>query len=123
LKAYIKIFDILIILIAVLIIAFSFYTVYARPSGRLQILIQGQEGQWIFPIDAEETVFLKGPLGDTKVRLSGKYAWVESSPCDNQNCVASGKISRHGQWAACLPNNVILLLNNTEKNDVDSVTW
>jgi len=123
LKTYIKIFDIPVILITAAVIVFTAYTAYVKPSGHPQIIIQGQEGQWIYPIDAKETLVIKGPLGDTIIQIFEKSAWVESSPCENKNCAASGKISRHGQWAACLPNNVILIINNTGDNDVDSVTW
>ena len=123
LKIKIKLFDILIILIAAVVTGFSIYTAYIKQSGNPQVFLQGHEGHWIYQIDAEETVAIKGPLGNTIVRISGKCAWVESSPCDNQNCVASGKISMSGQWAACLPNNVILVINNSGNNNVDSIAW
>jgi len=102
---------------------FSAYTAFFNKQSSSQVLIKGQNSQWIFPVDAGETVAVSGPLGDTIVRIQDNRTWVESSPCKNQNCVASGFIKRQGQWAACLPNNVLLVINGTKDDDVDTVAW
>jgi len=119
----IKFVDILIILLAAGVSFYSAYSAYIKPSGQTQVLIRGQGGEWTFPVNAEETVIVTGPLGDTVVKISGNRAWVESSPCENQTCVASGHIARQGQWAACLPNNVLLMMQGTGGGDVDALAW
>ena len=119
----IKIPDILIILLAAGISFFSAYNAYLKPRGQDQVLIRGQGGEWTFPVNAEETVIVAGPLGDTVVKIHENRAWVESSPCENQTCVASGSVARQGQWAACLPNNVLLMIQGTGGGDVDAVAW
>ena len=122
-KIWIKTFDIIIILLVAGLTFFAAYTVYMKPQGQTRILVRGQGGEWTFPAGAEETVFIPGPLGDTMVRLRENRAWIEFSPCDNQTCVASGMLSRQGHWAACLPNNVLLMIYGTEDSNVDSVAW
>jgi len=122
-KVGVKIFDILIILLVAALTLVTAYMVYMKPQGKSQVLIRGQGGEWTYPIEANETVTVTGPIGDTVVRLHNHHAWVESSPCDNQNCVAAGRISKQGQWTACLPNNVLLLINGIEGDDVDSIVW
>ena len=122
-KLPIKIPDILIILLAAGLTFFSARAAYMKPDNSARVLIRGQGGEWTFHIDAEETVVVHGPLGDTIVRILDNRAWVESSPCDNQTCVASGFVARQGQWAACLPNNVLLMIQGTEDDDVDAVAW
>ena len=122
-KLRIKAPDILIILLAAGLTFFSAYTAYIKPGNSARVLIRGQGREWTFRIDAEETVVVPGPLGDTVVRIQDSRAWVESSPCENQTCVASGFAARQGQWAACLPNNVLLVIQGTEEGDVDAVVW
>jgi len=127
-KGKLKFADILIILLAASFVFFSFYNVYAKGQDKINVLIRGQSGEWTFPVDADETVVVAGQLGDTIVRIHDSRAWVESSPCDNQTCVAAGLISRQGQWAACLPNNVLLMIQGVTvkragENDVDSTAW
>jgi len=118
----IKVFDILIILAAAVLTSFAAYKAYISPQDNLRVFIRGQYGEWVYPVSATETVFVKGALGDTIVRLDGNGVWVDSSPCVNKNCAAAGKIYRHGQWTACLPNNVIILIQNAGENDVDIIS-
>ncbi|MCL2213730.1 MAG: NusG domain II-containing protein [Treponema sp.] len=122
-KTYIKTFDIIIILLVIILTVFAAYIVYMKPKVRSQILIRGQDGEWTYPVDAEETVKVYGPLGETVVRLHGNSAWIESSPCESQTCVAAGQISRQGQWTACLPNNVLLMVQGAGDDSVDSIVW
>ena len=122
-KLSIKVPDILIILLVTGITLFSFYSVYFMPQANTQVLIRGQGSEWTFPIEAKETVEVPGIIGNTIIKIEDKKAWVESSPCDNQTCVASGFVMRQGQWAACLPNGVLLMIQGFGGDDVDAVVW
>ena len=117
-----KITDVIVILLVAGITVFSAYNAL-KPRGNARVLIRGQGSVWTFPLDATETVAVSGPLGETLARIGGNQAWVEYSPCDNQTCVATGLISRQGQWAACLPNNVLLMIQGSGGEDADVVTW
>jgi len=119
----IKFADILIIFLAAVVTVYSFVTVYIKKNNNINILIRGQDSEWTFPINAEEVITVSGILGDTIVKLHDNRAWVESSPCDNQTCVASGFIRKQGQWAACLPNNVLIMIQGEKENDIDSAAW
>jgi len=123
LKRFIKLVDILIILAVTALTVTAAYMIYMRPSSQSMILVRGQNGEWTFPVNAEETIIVQGPLGDTTVRFHGNKAWIESSPCDNQTCVAAGSVSKQGQWTACLPNNVLLLIHGVEDDSVDGIVW
>jgi hypothetical protein len=42
----------------------------------------------------------------------------------NQTCVASGAVHAPGQWAACLPNRVMLYVSEGKTEDnVDAAAW
>jgi hypothetical protein len=120
-----KIPDIVIILFAAGLTFLSAYTSYAKPHKTSRVLIRGQDQTWIFPLDAEETVTINGPLGNTTVKIRNREAWVESSPCKNQTCVAQGHIRQQRAWAACLPNSVLLIIEGTDEpgNIPDSIAW
>ena len=124
-KLPLKIPDIVIILLALGLTGFSAFAAYVSPQSTTQVLIQGKDQSWVFPLDAEETVIVGGPLGNTVVRIHDKQAWVESSPCINQTCVASGHLRQQRAWAACLPNNVFLMIegNNEPGNTPDTIAW
>jgi hypothetical protein len=119
----IKILDVMIILSALALTGFSAYAAYIKPQKKPQVFIRGQERTWIFPLDAEETVVVPGPLGNTVVRIHENQAWVESSPCVNKTCVAQGHVQRRGAWAACLPNIVFLLIEGNNDPVIDAYSW
>jgi hypothetical protein len=126
-KPLLKPLDFLAAGIAVVFTGFSAFTAYAR-SGNApsQVVLRGSAGRvWVYPLDAEETVAIQGPLGDTVVRISGRRAWVASSPCNNQTCVAAGHITAKGEWTACLPNGVFFSIEGTgnDGGDLDSLAW
>ncbi|MDR2542716.1 MAG: NusG domain II-containing protein [Treponema sp.] len=120
-KSLVKIPDIFIILVVASITFYTAYNVYMKPQGGSMILIRGQGSEWTFPVDADETIIVTGFIGNTTVRIQNNHAWVESSPCRNQTCVATGLISRQGQWAACLPNNVLLMIQGIRDDGIDVI--
>ena len=122
-KTNFKIPDIVIIVLVFGFTFFSGYSVYIKPFEHSMILIRGQGSEWTFPIGAEETIVVEGQLGSTIVRIGENRAWVEFSPCINQTCMATGVVSRQGQWAACLPNNVLLMIQGIANDDLDAVAW
>ena len=123
-KLPVKPLDVVIILLALALTGFSAFTIYVKPRSTVQVLIEGQNQKWIFPLDAEETVVVQGPLGNTVVKIHDHQAWVESSPCKNQICVAAGHLHELGEYSACLPNNVFLVIEgNDDFNQLDSTAW
>jgi hypothetical protein len=98
-------------------------TAYAETRSAGQVLIQGSGRTWIFPLDAEEQVAVAGPLGETVVEIQGGRARVLSSPCGNQTCVAAGHIRRQGEWAACLPNKVLIAIEGSDSETLDAAAW
>ena len=124
-KLPLKFWDVVIILLALALTGFFAFRIYLRPRNVSQVHIKGQDGQWIFPLDAEETVTVSGPMGMTVVRIQHGEAWVESSPCENKVCIAAGHIKRHGIWIACLPNNVFLVIEGKDEfqDQLDAAAW
>jgi hypothetical protein len=121
-----KPFDFAAIGCAVVLTVGSGVMVYGRAKKDVkpQVYIQGPTQSWVFPIDADETVSVPGRLGNTLVRVHGGEAWVLSSPCENQVCVAAGHIHMDGEWVACLPNEVFLMVEGKGANQsLDAGTW
>ncbi|GHV73965.1 hypothetical protein AGMMS49940_12670 [Spirochaetia bacterium] len=107
---------------------FSAWAIYAKPATAAHVIVQGEDGTWVFPLDTgnlQESLRLSGPIGETVVEIGEGQAWVRSSPCTNQTCVAAGHLRRRGQWTACLPNKVFIYIEGTvDENEIlDSTTW
>jgi hypothetical protein len=127
-KRSLKVFDFVAVGLAAALTIGSGVLVYGRSRAeeKSQVYIQGPAQSWVFPIDADETIPVPGPLGTTVVRIHGGDAWVVSSPCDNQTCVAAGHVHLNGQWVACLPNAVFVMVMDEGSGDdqeFDAGTW
>jgi hypothetical protein len=114
-KIPVKPWDVVIIFLAICLTGFSVFSTYIKTQNNSQVLIEGKNQRWIFPLDAEETINVQGPLGITVVRIHENQTWVESSPCDNKICIGAGHLRNNGEFSACLPNNVLIVI---EGNDI-----
>ncbi|MCL2381416.1 MAG: NusG domain II-containing protein [Treponema sp.] len=117
-KLPVRLPDVVIILLFAGLTAFSAYAFHmARVSGVPMVTIQGPNNRtWVFALDSEETVRVRGILGDdTVIMISGGEVWAESSPCDNQVCVGMGRINATSwwPWVACIPNNVFFMVEGS----------
>jgi hypothetical protein len=123
-----KPFDFVCFFLALAIIFLALIPVYGGAGDQNVFRLKGGGAAWVFPGDAEETVAVPGPLGDTVVEIRGGQARVLSSPCQNQTCVAAGAVRSHGQWVACLPNRVLVSVEGSETPsredlELDAAAW
>lgn len=68
---------------------------------------------------SRETVTLTGAVTNV-IEIEGKTVRFAHSDCPDQVCVHTGTLTRAGQIAVCLPNQVIVRLNGAE-GEVDAV--
>jgi len=120
----VKLWDAAIFLLALCLTGFSFISIYVKPQNNSQVIIEGRSQKWIFPLEAEETVNVQGPIGTTVVRIHENHVWVESSPCGNKLCIGAGHLHNNGEFAACLPNNVLVVIEgNNASGKIDAAAW
>jgi hypothetical protein len=118
-----KPFDTGIVFLALVAVAVSFF-LNSGSNGSSLVNVRGEKGLWVFPVDSSESIVVSGPLGDTVVEIGGGFARIRSSPCPNQTCVSAGTIHSPGQWSACLPNRVMLYIDEGKiDNNVDASAW
>lgn len=66
-------------------------------------------------LSGHQIVTVPGPLGETLVEVDRQRARVAKDPSPRQYCVQQGWISRAGEAAICLPNQVSIELAGAEK--------
>jgi hypothetical protein len=127
--------DVAIFLFALLIIGLISLQTYVRGRGTPEITIEAAgapaagrntgreaEQQWIYPLDAETTLRVPGPLGETVVEIKDGAVRVISSPCPEKICIKTGRISKPGQWIACLPNRVFISIRGRRSEQPDAIS-
>ena len=124
LRNFIKPLDFCAAVCALGVVIASFFFAWPDADGGSVVNLKGKDGEWVFPVDAAETIHVLGPLGNTLVEISGGGARITSSPCLNQTCVVAGAVHAPGQWAACLPNQVMLYVSKGKnEGGVDAAAW
>ncbi|MFP4330204.1 MAG: NusG domain II-containing protein [Alkalispirochaetaceae bacterium] len=125
----VKSLDILSILIAVaVVVGFSLYALEQGGEGD-SLVVETDEGTFLYPLDQEQTLEFDGPLGEpTVLEVRDGQARFVTSPCRDKICIAAGALENHQEWAACLPNRVfaqVLLTDEEGEEDpgVDAGTY
>ena len=110
-----RILDWIILVVCAAAISVSAVFVYGGGHDAPRVVVSGKGGEWIYPLDKDGHIEVKGPLGITKVGIAGGAVHIEDSPCPNKTCIAAGSIREPGQWLACLPNAVFVRIEGGKK--------
>ena len=113
-----------VILFVVLLLAAAVFVPFAlAPSRGLTCEIE-QDGKQIRSVRLgagyQDTITIQGENVTNVIRIDGKCVYFSESNCPDQVCVRTGKLTRAGQIAVCLPNRVVVRLLGAS-DDVDAV--
>ncbi|MCX7668387.1 MAG: NusG domain II-containing protein [Atribacterota bacterium] len=91
------------------LLVFKYFPI-SEDSSSYKLLIESAEGkkELTVAMDAQETLHLHGPLGETTVMVKNGKVWVVFSPCPDKTCVKMGKIPDNTDFIACVPNRVVI---------------
>ncbi|HAK69499.1 MAG TPA: hypothetical protein DEO40_03415 [Treponema sp.] len=109
-----------LIVCAALFVFSLFFAGRGGSSASLCVECGGEE--YRYPLDKDGVYTVHGLLGDSVIKVENGEAHFIESPCRNKNCVFAGKISRTGEWAACLPNDVLIRIDG-ENDEVDALSF
>jgi len=92
-----------------------------REEGELILYVQTESSQYYYPLFKDATYSFTGPIGITTVRCSPLGAKIVESNCASHQCMLGREISKSGEWRACLPNRVMIIVKGEKlkKGGVD----
>ena len=126
-KTIFKPLDFFVIAVFISLIVFSFVRMKSASSENLHLLVQTPFEQYIYPLDKDTEFFVQGENGKTRICIKEKSVSILESECPNKTCVTSGKIKKYGEWIACIPNRVLIRIENdfskSDKNNLDAVSF
>lgn len=76
----------------------------------------------VVALNRDQEISVPGPLGVSTVAIHDLQARIASDPSPRQYCVRQGWLSRAGEIAVCLPNQVSVELSGAKKK-YDSLTY
>jgi hypothetical protein len=114
--------DWLVLGCALIFVAFTFYRFWQNETAGKLVIRQGDRIFASYSLDQNRTLDIHGPLGNSRVEIAHGKVRFSSAPCTNQYCVHHGWLSKVGQVAICLPNQVSLELIGA-KRPYDSLNY
>ena len=112
-----------VLLLAALALFFLMRSRQARDTGsgaQAVVTVDGQEvGR--YPLQKSGTFPLNG--GSNILVVENGEAWVSEADCPDKVCMGMGRISRNGEFIACLPNRLLIVVEGAaEQSPVDGMT-
>jgi hypothetical protein len=120
-RRFLKIGDIILLLIVLLIISFTFSKYVFSGTGVNRVKVTGRDLQTYYSLYEDRIINVQGPLGVTTILIEKGEARVKDSPCREKICIKMGKIKRTGEQLICVPNRVVVELEG-ERGEVDGVS-
>ncbi|CEM62267.1 hypothetical protein DWQ65_08975 [Treponema phagedenis] len=109
----IKIFDVVLLALVLTVVFWVGFFIYGNKEKAPELLIESPNGKWIYSLAENRKIAIPGILGNTEIEIKNGAASVLSSPCTNKTCVARPPLQKHGDWNACMPNQVFLRIEGT----------
>ena len=112
-----------VLLVAALALFFLMRARQDRDTGigaQAVVTVDGQEiGR--YPLSKSGTFPLNG--GTNILVVENGEAWVSDADCPDKVCMHMGKIRRNGEFIACLPNRLLVVIEGAaESSPVDGMT-
>ena len=84
------------------------------------VAVRTADGEAVYPLNKDGVFSLNG--GTNTLVIENGEAWVSEANCPDKICMGMGKISKNGEFIACLPNQVIIVVEGGEESPVDGRT-
>lgn len=110
------------ILLLALLLFFLVRNGQDRATGTGAVAVVTVDGAEVgrYPLNKSGTFPLNN--GSNILVVENGEAWVSEANCPDKVCMGMGKISRNGEFIACLPNRLIVVVEGGEPALVDGMT-
>ena len=110
-----------VLLIAAVLALFLLRNWQEKETGNNAVVtVRTADGEAIYPLNKDGVFSLNG--GTNTLVIENGEAWVSEADCPDKICMGMGKISKNGEFIACLPNQVIIVVEGGEESPVDGIT-
>ena len=116
--------DFVILAVFIAVAAGSVVAVASMPKQDVPLLtVHAPDGEYVYPLNKNREIRMEGVLGESVLIIEDGKAFFRESPCPNKICVQTRPVEHDNDWAACLPNQVIIHVETTNKKDgLDAAT-
>lgn len=102
--------DWVVVVVAAALVGAAAVLAWTPASAAHVIEIRGPDRTVTLPLSNDQRVRVEGFVGDSTIEITEGRARFVDAPCRNRVCIAAGWLSAGGDFAACAPNGVSVLL-------------
>ena len=121
-RKHITVWDLLLIALIIAMTVGSLIFGRKRDTGPLASVTVSGEHRMNLPLDTPAEVVVEGAIGSTRICVEGGRIWIEEAPCPHKLCIGMGKIGRTGELIVCIPNRIVLEIEDVTEDELDGVT-
>ena len=114
--------DWLVIIVSLIAVIVMFQQFWRFDQASKLKIRQGDKVLGIYDLNQTRELQIHGAVGDSLISIQAGKVRFKQSPCNNQYCVHQGWLSRAGQVAICIPNQISLQLMGA-KSSYDSLSY
>lgn len=108
--------DWLTIFISLITIVFLFQTLWSNEAAAKLRIRLGSTIYGTYSLQQNTTLHIHGKIGAATIEIKQGKVRFQQSPCNTQYCVHQGWLSKAGQTAICLPNQLSIELLGAKRN-------
>jgi len=119
---YVKPGDICIILFLMCLSLITWRSFRKAAEGRTAIVYCDGNEAGVLDLNEEQQFNVRGPMGESRLQVTGGTIQMVSSPCPHQICVKTGKIFRSKSMIVCVPNRILVRISGNDTDSLDAIT-
>lgn len=105
-----------------LLIPFFIFTIsyFYFNSNKKYLSVLDKEKEKDYSLFENRIIIAKGENSDVKIEINNGKARIIESNCKEKLCIKKGWISNIGEYSACLPNRVFIVIKG--RGDIDGIS-
>jgi len=117
--------DVIILLLAIFLIIWLMlhYWFSVGSPATYAIITIADKSPLRVNLDRHDKLHVAGSLGESILVVElGKIRFI-ASPCSGKQCIHTGWLTHGGDFSACLPNKISVIVNGTDNEQFDAIAY
>lgn len=106
------------IVVIIALACFGVYQMTREEGASVIVTIDGNE-YGTYSLEKDTVIEIESDSGTNELVIENHKAKMEDASCPDQLCVHQNAIDKTGQTIVCLPNKVVVTVENGEEDEVD----
>lgn len=109
------------IIVAIALVCFGVFQVMKKDGASVTVTVDGKQ-YGTYSLLKDDIVEIKSDYGTNQLVIKDHIAKMEDASCPDKLCIHQHAIDKTGQTIVCLPNKVVVTVENAEEDEVDITT-